>query len=92
MKCRLVSHEVARVAVRSVAPSTVPASRSMLVVALTMARGLLRGLVDYDRRAGGHWNGLAHPGLSLEVGLLGVRSGALVEEGLIRIVVASHHR
>jgi hypothetical protein len=50
---------------------------------------LLKGLLDKDRRAGGHWNGLRHPRLSLDVGLLRIRSGTLVEERLVLIIGAS---
>jgi len=50
------------------------------------------GLLDDDRRSGGHWNALGHPGLSLDVGLLRVRSGALlVKEGLVRVIGGSDH-
>jgi len=44
--------------------------------------------MDDERRAGGHWEGLRHPGLSLHVALLRERSGVLVEECLVRIIAA----
>jgi len=49
---------------------------------------MLAGLLD-DVRAGDHWEGLWHPGLSLDIGLLRVRSATLVESRLVRIVAAS---
>jgi hypothetical protein len=43
--------------------------------------------MDDNRRARDHRDGLGHPGLTLDVGLLRVRSGALVE-CLVRIIAA----
>lgn len=42
-----------------------------------------------DGRTGNHWNGLVHPRLSLDVGLLRIRSGVLVKVGLVRIIGVS---
>lgn len=47
-------------------------------------------LLDDDRRTGRHWDVLVHPRLSLNISLLGVSSGVLVEDVLIRIITASH--
>lgn len=47
------------------------------------------GLLEVDRLAGDQWDGLGHPRLSLDVGLLRVRSGALVEYCLVRIIGGS---
>lgn len=90
MKLRSVIMDVLCVTVRSVATPTVPASRSMLVVTLTTRRGggVLAGLLLYDVRAGNHWEGLWHPRLSLDIGLLRVRPAALIENRLVRIVGA----
>lgn len=88
VKPRLITEAILGVAVRSVT-STVPASRSVLVVALTtaMARGM--GLLDDYRRTGDHREGLGHPRLArLEVGLLRIRSGTLVHS-LVRIIGVS---
>jgi hypothetical protein len=52
---------------------------------------MLSRLLDDDRLAGDHWEGLRHPGLSLDVALLRVRSGVLVDECLVWIVAASGH-
>jgi len=52
---------------------------------------MLTGLLDDVRGAGNHWEGLRHPSLSLDVGLLGIRSAALVEDSLVRIVGAPDH-
>jgi len=50
---------------------------------------VLAGLLDDVGRAGNHWEGLGHPRLTLDVGLLRVRSTALVDNSLVRIIVAS---
>ena len=74
------------VAVRSMAPAVL-ASGPVLVAMLTLTCGRL---LDVDHRtAGVHWDGLCHPGLSLDVGWLRVRSAALVEGCLVGIVAGS---
>jgi hypothetical protein len=87
-KPRSIMVAVLGIAVCSVTVSIVPASGPVLVAVLTTWGRLLSGLLD-DVRTGDHWDGLCHPGLSLEVGLLRVRSGALVEGYLVGIVGAS---
>lgn len=50
---------------------------------------MLVGLLD-DVLAGDHREGLGYPRLSLDVGLLGVGSAALVHDSLVRIIGASN--
>jgi len=63
---------------------TVPATGPVLVVMLMTTGGLL----DEDRGTGGHWDGLRHPGLRLDVGLLRVRSAALIDKCVVGIIGA----
>jgi hypothetical protein len=48
----------------------------------------MSGLLEDECRTRDHRDALGHPGLSLDVGLLRIRSGVLVEVCLVRIIVA----
>lgn len=85
-------HGVNAFAVRPVTSPFVSTAGSVFVVMFATMRRALR-LLDDDRRTGSHWNCLAHPGLGrLDVGLLGIRRGVLVEGPLAGIVVAPDKR